>query len=249
MISGIQIVGIVRGNSTARARIVNRFSHTFIYKISGESIYYLRGDEVHLSAGAILYIPEGESYSFEKISKGESIYCLINFHSSTPFMEKPKLFSPQNDEHLDYVFNQMQKHWHFSHIDSDSYELLSLFYHLISILSDGQNHLYYTSSQGARLAPAIEYLEQHLYCHDLTVSKLSNICGISEVTFRKLFFAKFGESPKKYIIRCRLIKAKNIIESGEYSSINKVSDTVGYKDALYFSKHFKSYFGYSPTKI
>ena len=164
-------------------------------------------------------------------------------------MEKPKLFSPPNTEHLSYVFHQMRKHWHYSHVASDSYELRSLFYHLIALLLEGQKQPYQTSSKSARLAPALAYLEEHLYCQDLSIAALSALCGTSEVTFRKLFFAKFGESPKKYVIRCRLIKAKNMIESGEYSSIQKVAEAVGYRDALYFSKHFKSYFGYAPTKI
>ena len=217
--------------------------------MSGESVYYLRGAAVRLVAGTVLYIPEGESYSFEKISQGESVYCLINFHSTTPFMEKPKLFSPQSSEHICHVFHQMQKRWHLSHIDADRYELLSLFYHLISCLLEMQGNPIHTAAQGARLNPALEYLEEHLYCPDLTVSTLADLCGISEVTFRKLFFAKFGESPKKYIIRCRLIKAKNIIESGEYSSIHEISEIVGYQDALYFSKHFKRHFGRSPSKF
>ena len=208
MITDIQIVGIVRGNSTAQARIVNRSSHTFIYKINGESIYYLRGAAVNLSAGSVLYIPEGESYSFEKISKGESVYCLINFHSTTPFMEKPKLFDSQNAEHMEYVFNQMQKHWNFSHIDSDSYELLSLFYHLISILSECQNQPYRASTQVARLAPALEYLEHHLYSHDLTVCQyLRNFGGyIQKDIFRKIrriskkiyYSLPFDKSKKHY---------------------------------------------------
>jgi YesN/AraC family two-component response regulator len=45
------------------------------------------------------------------------------------------------------------------------------------------------------------------------------------------------------------MKAKAIIESGEFSSINEVAYTVGYDDPLYFSRHFKKYFGIAPSKV
>ena len=62
--SDIEIVGVVRGNSTAKATMTNRESSTFIYKESGESVYRLRGKDVHLSKGTVLFIPEKESYAF-----------------------------------------------------------------------------------------------------------------------------------------------------------------------------------------
>ena len=247
--SDIEIVGVVRGNSTAKATMTNRESSTFIYKESGESVYHLRGKDVHLSKGTVLFIPEKESYSFEKTSEGESVYCLINFHSRTELIEKPMLFSCESAEYVGHIFNQLQTQWHLSYNNAECFELVSLFYHLVSVLLQSQDMAYHTASQKAKLEPAIAYLENNLYDHKLTVSKLAELCGISEVSFRNMFFDRFKESPKKYIVRCRLTKAKNIIESGEYGSIGEVAEIVGYQDALYFSKHFKSYFGFPPSKI
>ncbi|MBE6578143.1 MAG: helix-turn-helix domain-containing protein [Ruminococcaceae bacterium] len=249
ILENVQITGIIRGNSTVQAHITSRPSHMLIYKVNGESIYYLRGTQMRLSEGSVLYIPEGERYSFKKTSDGDSVYYLVNFHCSTPLMEKPKLFYPQSPEHIIYIFNQMQKHWMLSHNDTDRYELHSLFYHLISVLLQPQSKPYRTSAQSARLDNALAHLEEHLYSHELCVSELAQMCGISEVTFRSLFTSKLGEPPKKYIIRCRMMRAKAIIESGEYGSIAEVAKMVGYEDALYFSKHFKSFFGYPPSKI
>ncbi|MBQ8214112.1 MAG: helix-turn-helix transcriptional regulator [Clostridia bacterium] len=248
-LSNIQITGIIRGNSTAQATIDCRPSHTLIYKINGESIYYLRGTPTHLREGTVLYVPEGEKYSFEKVSAGESLYCLINFHCTSVSEQKPQLFSSCDSEHVHYIFNQMLRRWLLAHNSSDRYELLSLFYHLISILLQTQEKQYHTSAQYARLRPALSYLEEHLYDPDLTCSTLAALCGVSEVTFRGLFADQFGEPPKKYIIRCRLTKAKTVIESGEYSTLNEVAYTVGYQDPLYFSRHFKKYFGMPPSLV
>jgi len=248
-ITDVQITGVIRGNSTEKAEIKDRPSHTLIYKVNGESIYYLRNKSVHLSQGTVLYIPEGESYSFQKISEGESIYCLINFHCNSFNSPYPKLFSAAFSDHIEPLFYKMQKSWFHANNKSDYYELISLFYHLLSTLLQTENKQYYTATQKSVIAPAVRYLEEHLYDHALAVSELPGMCGISGVTFRNLFFAQFGESPKKYLIRQRLLKAKTIIESGEYSSIKEVAETVGYEDALYFSRHFKKYFGCSPSNL
>ena len=39
----------------------------------------------------------------------------------------------------------------------------------------------------------------------------------------------------------------NMIENGDYNSIREISEAVGYKDPLYFSKAFKKIHGLSPT--
>ncbi len=243
----IEITGILKGNSTVRASITKRPSHTVIYKISGESIYYVRGERLRLSAGTVLYIPEGESYSFEKISEGESLYHLVNFHCAQAPMEKPKLFSPSHSKHIEALFSRMEQSWTLFHSQANRYKILSLFYELLSILYQDQDRTYHTTAQRMKLSPALQYLDKNFCSHDLSVSALAELCGISTVTFRKLFEAQMGESPKKYIIRCRLTKAKTIIESGEFNSIQEVSYAVGYNDPLYFSRHFKQHFGISPS--
>ncbi len=247
-ITDLQITGVIRGNSTTQANINKRPSHMFIYKINGESFYYLRGKQVSLAEGCVLYVPEGESYSFQKVSQGDSLYCLVNFHCPSLSTEKPHLFFVHTSEHLDYVFKQMEKCWHGARNPSNFYELHSLFYHLVSLLLQQQDKPYYTKEQRERIAPAINYLDEHMYSHHLTISSLAKICNLSNVTFRNLFLAHFGENPKKYIIRCRMMKAKTIIESGEYNSISEVAYMVGYDDPLYFSRHFKNYFGCSPSE-
>ena len=46
-----------------------------------------------------------------------------------------------------------------------------------------------------------------------------------------------------------MMKARAMIEGGEFSSIREVSEAVGYEDPLYFSKHFRSHFGTAPSKL
>lgn len=248
-LTNIQIVGVVHGNSTEQATVSNRPSHTFIYKLNGESIYYLRNTPVYLRAGDVLYIPEGESYSFRKTSEGESIYYLVNFHCDTKATEKPMCFSSPLPTPMEPIFRQMELLWNHAQNPSNRYRLYSLFYHLMHVLLQVREKKYCPSDQRKRLEKAVLYMDDHLYQHDLSIAYLASLCEISTVTFRNLFQAQFGESPKKYMIRRRMQMARTLIESGEYQSIQEVAMTVGYEDPLYFSKHFKSYFGFSPSRL
>ena len=128
-LSNVKITGVVRGNSTQKAHIEGRPSHTLIAKINGESLYHLRDEDVRLCEGKVLYIPEGESYRFEKISEGDSVYCLVNFHADADGAS-PHLFSPPEPWHVESVFSQMEA----AQRRGEPYELLSLFYHLLSLL-------------------------------------------------------------------------------------------------------------------
>ena len=247
-LTNIQIVGVVHGNSTEQATVKNRPSHTLIYKLNGESIYYLRNNPVHLREGDVLYIPEGESYSFRKTSEGDSIYYLVNFHCDTEAAESPMCFSSPLPTPIEPIFRQMESLWNHVQNPSSRYKLYSLFYHLLHVLLQVREKKYCPSDQRKRLEKAISYMEDHLYEHDLNISSLAALCGMSTVTFRNLFHAQYGESPKKHIIRCRMQRARTLIESGEYQSIREIALTVGYEDPLYFSKHFKSFFGFSPSK-
>ena len=44
-------------------------------------------------------------------------------------------------------------------------------------------------------------------------------------------------------------KAKTLIEDGAFDSISKVAMSVGYEDALYFSRAFKERYGISPSNM
>ena len=242
------IVGVISGESTLKASIENRPSHTLIFKENGESIYLLRGKRYRLSAGTVLFIPEGESYIFKKTSEGESIYRLINFHAEIDSPE-PRIFNLSQGENLQTIFKQMERIWRFNGKASGKYELLSLFYKLLATLVDAEDTKYTTAEQKESIDPAIEHLEAHLFDSSLKTSTLHELCGISAPTFRRIFSSRFGTSPRKYVIRQRLLQAKTILESGEYKNISDVARSVGYDDPLYFSKHFKEFYGSSPSNF
>jgi AraC-like DNA-binding protein len=108
---------------------------------------------------------------------------------------------------------------------------------------------YTTAEQKERIDAAMDFLKLHIFDSDLKISSLHTLCGMSAPTFRRIFISKFGVTPKKYVTNQRLLQAKTILECGEYKSIAEVARLVGYDDPLYFSKHFKEFYGTSPSNF
>ncbi len=67
---------------------------------------------------------------------------------------------------------------------------------------------------------------------------------------RKLFQKEMGLTPLKYMTDLRMKKAKSMLSamSREYTMV-EIAEGCGFGDALYFSRVFKKYFGYSPTEF
>lgn len=247
-INNPHIVGVISGDSTPNAKVKSRPTSTFIYKVSGESVYLLRDKEYRLSASTVLFIPENESYSFKKLSDGKSIYRLVNFHADVKDAS-PHLFTLPDGESVEGLFRQMEGLWRINSDGCEGYELISLFYKLIATLIRNEDKEYTTADQKERIDPAMDFLKLNIFDAGLKISSLHHLCGMSDPTFRRIFISRFGTTPKKYVIRQRLIQAKTILQSGEYESISEVARAVGYDDPLYFSKHFKEFYGSSPSNF
>jgi two-component system response regulator YesN len=64
----------------------------------------------------------------------------------------------------------------------------------------------------------------------------------------KVFKIYTNESFKSFLTKIRMEKAIELIMNSELKLYN-ISEIVGYDDPKYFSKVFKNYFGFSPSRF
>ena len=77
------------------------------------------------------------------------------------------------------------------------------------------------------------------------VAALAELCGMSEVYFRKLFRSRFGVSPKEFTIQRRIEYAKQLLVSGEFT-VAMVASMCGYAEPCHFSREFIKRVGCAP---
>lgn len=134
-----------------------------------------------------------------------------------------------------------------------SLKLYTLFLsHLSEVIDQARNgsccHFYLDS--GAPVRPArdihmiMEYMNAH-FSEELTMSRLSDIAGLSEKHFITQFRKAVGVTPGKYIQECRMKYAAQLLTYTD-KKLYEIAAAVGYGDAFAFSKTFKKIYGESP---
>ena len=91
----------------------------------------------------------------------------------------------------------------------------------------------------------IDFLNEN-YDQRISLDQIATNMYLSPVYISKIFKEKTGDSPINYLIRIRLEKAKEMLDSDSTKSIREIAQKVGYEDMYHFSKLFKRHFGISP---
>jgi AraC family transcriptional regulator len=66
--------------------------------------------------------------------------------------------------------------------------------------------------------------------------------------FSRCFKQSTGFSPYQYLIKCRVDKAKELLQHKD-SLIAQTARTVGFANQSHLSRHFKRWFGVSPKSV
>lgn len=98
-----------------------------------------------------------------------------------------------------------------------------------------------------RIRQVQDYLRNNLSTQ-FSVPELAGMAGLSTSHFSALFRASAGTSVKEYLKRLRSSRARELLITTELS-IADVAASVGYDDALYFSRQFRGVNGVSPSEF
>ena len=83
---------------------------------------------------------------------------------------------------------------------------------------------------------------------DLTIQHIAEDLGVSYSNFRKLFKEYTGLSPATYQQELRLLRAKEMLTTTDYS-IKEIAYRLNFESPDYFSAKFKAKMGFKPSEI
>ena len=244
-IEKLKLLDIIHGVSSVHHIHTDIPSNTLVFKMEGESKYTFTDQIIHLVPGDVLFIPQGTSYEVKSVFKETGHFVSINFRAELG-NAFPKKFSLSHQLDFHHLCMRVCKH-RVSDTPSDRYRFLGLFYEILSYLSENEKATYQMPATLCKLDSAVEYLKEALFDPALRIDQLHRLCGISDTYFRKLFVARFGVSPKRYVLNKRLTHAKKLLDHGEFNSISEVALLSGFHDALYFGKVFNDKYGCCPS--
>lgn len=93
---------------------------------------------------------------------------------------------------------------------------------------------------------AIQHMQQRLH-QPMELAQLARSVNLSPTHFSRVFKEKTGCSPIEYLIRLKIQRACQHLNTTEHS-IRKIAEYVGYEDSAYFSRIFKKVMGTSPEQ-
>lgn len=84
--------------------------------------------------------------------------------------------------------------------------------------------------------------------NEIELEKLSRECAVSSRQLQRIFKDHLNITPSNFIVILKMEEASNLLKGGE-KNVTEVAYQLGYSDPAYFTRVFKKYFGYPPSKI
>lgn len=210
----------------------------FIITVKGKIRFTYRGGELIAQAGQPVFLPYGLHYINECLEDAESYV----FNFQTLQTHEPMQLSPVSDTLAADTFERIREHALVPSLHSNL-AIMEVMYALTQQLLRACDE---PETTHPAIAAAIRYMRKHYHRADLTVREIAHQGNISEVYLRKLFAHELGMSPSHKLTEFRMQRAKLLI--AEKRPLKEISEGVGYSDVFQFSRAYKRYFGYPPSK-
>ena len=122
-----------------------------------------------------------------------------------------------------------------------------LIFHQLAQAANRKGNDKKVDQQSIRIREVKEFIGFN-YMFNVTVADIANSQHVSATYLCAMFKKELSMSPKQYITKVRMERAKEILETCDYK-VKDVALMVGYTDQLHFSHEFKRFYGVSPSKI
>ncbi|NJM97252.1 MAG: helix-turn-helix transcriptional regulator [Phormidesmis sp. RL_2_1] len=95
-----------------------------------------------------------------------------------------------------------------------------------------------------QLKQVVDYIFEYLDC-DISLAELASLVHLSPYHFARLFKQSLGIAPHQYHIRCRIERAKHLLQE-KHMSLAAIACAIGFSSQGQFNYHFKRVIGITP---
>ncbi len=208
-------------------------SGSFSYGYSAE-----KPNEYTANPGSIVLCKSGEA--LYRYASGPISICMIKFKSNSDIFKSGEPIAVRDFSRFEYNLKTLES-IHFITEPavglSTEHYCRDIIYQVIDSISEaikplGKSYLYIKNN----------------FTEPISVKELAKSENFSTVHFINTFKEEYGKAPKEYITELRMRKASYMLKNSCFN-ITEIADMCGYEDPLYFSRHFKAYYGISPKNF
>lgn len=233
----------------------SRPNYIIHYIMDGKGIYQVGEKKYKLSKGQGFLI-EPEELTFYQADQEEPwsyLWVGVGGTGAKKFIQdiglnsQQRIFRCADGEKLNEIVMDMMKHTRST--VSDLYYLQGKLYELFSVLAADVviEELMEENKENRYIQEAVTYIRNH-YAAGLTVEELAGYLGVNRSYFYTLFKNKLQLSPKEFLTKFRISRAREQLILTE-ESVESIAVACGYHSTLVFTKNFKQETGMTPTEF
>lgn len=231
--------------------------HIMIYCMEGEGWININKQRLTIRADQVIIIPPATAHSYgSKEGNPWTIYWLhfdgeLASHLSEG-LDKPTNISPSPDSRIEErirlfeeIYTTLRNGYSVANL---SYSISILFHFLGSLryLSAFRGSRAQAETEVGLIEKVIHFMRENLH-RQLTLTQIAEYSGLSGSHFSALFQQQTGFPPISYFLQLRIQQACHLLDFTDMK-VNQVSSTLGFNDALYFSRIFSKTMGLSPIE-
>ena len=233
----------------------SRPNYIIHYIMDGKGIYQVGEKKYKLSKGQGFLI-EPEELTFYQADQEEPwsyLWVGVGGTGAKKFIQdiglnsQQRIFRCADGEKLNEIVMDMMKHTRST--VSDLYYLQGKLYELFSVLAADAviEELMEENKENRYIQEAVTYIRNH-YAAGLTVEELAGYLGVNRSYLYTLFKNKLQLSPKEFLTKFRISRAREQLILTE-ESVENIAVACGYHSTLVFTKNFKQETGMTPTEF
>lgn len=228
----------------------NRYHHFLSFLSDNCTIVFNDGTTKKPSEGAIVYIAPDTPYKItcidDRVPKVIGVGCFgclsDTLSLSCSAFSNHITVRPNAVDLFNTLLNQIRE-------DDGTLEetnrIASIFFQLMVEIVFSPTYI--VESKPAALAQKIKtYIEENIDTN-ISVTSISRHFYLSETHVIRIFKERFGETPKQYILKCK-INASKLLLLDTSLQIKEIAMTYHFADSYHFSHTFKRFTGISPEK-
>ena len=208
----------------------------FSFRLSGSGEFDICGKRISVKSGDLLFIPADTPYKVE-YSFSESVVV----HFSRCNYSEAESICINNSRSVEHLFQKLLDEWNRHHSVNKA---KSVIYEIFDTVLEDKVRF----GGDEAFCACVSFIEGNFCDYDLDMKTIAGRGYISVSSLQRRFREYLETSPMQYLIKLRMNKAMELLIAGELS-VRDVALACGFVDEKYFSKAFKTRYGYSPSQI
>lgn len=222
-----------------------------IIRKSGSATYKFGSKSYTSSVDSVIFIAKNSEY---KLSVEESGECTViefdvNQEQMSELFAKGAVaeYMTLGDKAIFKIAKNLRQ---FYGLRGPAYysKCFSELYSLITQISTTHAFNYSLAGKYGIIHNSVKFIEANYFRQDLYTPMLAELSGIGETYYRNIFLAVFNMPPAHYIQLYRVGKAKELLLNSD-ATIEEIAVAVGFANASYFCKVFKSLTNMTPSEF